>query len=489
MKRPLILLFTVAALISCNNSEQANRTNHAPIADTAMLKQAYTQFKEERITHRRFKHADLQPLLKEHQQTGVLHVEEIGRSVENKEIYKVQYGQGDKKVMLWSQMHGNEPTATMALLDLFNFLEGSGDSFDAIRQLLREKTTIHFIPMLNPDGSDRFIRRNALDVDLNRDARNVATPEGQLLKQYADKIRPDFGFNLHDQSVYYNVPGTPVPVTIALLAPAYNYEREVNDVRGRAIKLAAGMNKMLQTIIPGAVARYDDAYSPRSFGDNFQAWGTSTVLIESGGYKNDPEKQYIRELNFMVILNALIEIAEGSYENHSNADYDEIPVNDSKLFDLLLRQVKIKHHDSLSYVADLGINRGEIHLDSTYSLRSRVVDLGDLAENFGYDELDAAGELELVNGKIYPQTFASMDQLSREKAMDLLRQGYIAVRVTRLPSAGDHEALPLDFPIHVFNQREPYLAQPFIGRETNFFLAQGDGKLKYAVVNGFLITL
>src|SRR5690606_41600774 len=63
---------------------------------------------------------------------------------------------------------------------------------------------------------------------------------------------------------------------------------------GDAMKIAAGINQLLQAYVPGGVAKYDDTYSPRSFGDNFQSWGTRTVLIESGGYKGDPEKQFIR---------------------------------------------------------------------------------------------------------------------------------------------------------------------------------------------------
>lgn len=536
-------------LTSCDSNSRPGLVVTSPTPDITMLDQAYEHYQEPRIQHRRFKHADLEQILLEHQSRAVLNLSEIGRSVEDRSIYGLTYGQGAKKVMMWSQMHGNEPTATMALLDIFNFLSDHvpvseaeltpelAEQFQKVRELLREKLTLHFIPMLNPDGSNRFIRRNALDIDLNRDARAAVTPEGRLLKAYAHEVKPDFGFNLHDQNIYYNVPGTPVPVTIALLAPAYNYEREINDVRGRAIKVAAGMNKLLQSVIPGAVARYDDAYSPRSFGDNFQSWGTSTVLIESGGYKGDPEKLYIRKLNFMIILNALIEIADGSYEGHLVSDYDEIPVNDGKLFDLLLRRVRVPYNDSLSYLVDLGINRNEIHLDTTYSIQSRISDLGDLGENFGYDELAAGGsdsrsarsaagegsgpagegagaengsggeELVFVPGKIHPRVFAHVGQIDHETALEFLREGYCAVQVSRIDAAAGAGAgagasagrgagrvagsgALHDLPLVIFNQRKPRLdAQPAVGREANFFLARSDGELLYAVVNGYLIDL
>ena len=47
----------------------------------------------------------------------------IGKSVNNKSIYSVEVGTGPKKILMWSQMHGNESTTTKALFDLFNFLK------------------------------------------------------------------------------------------------------------------------------------------------------------------------------------------------------------------------------------------------------------------------------------------------------------------------------------------------------------------------------
>src|SRR5690606_13943986 len=159
--------------------------------------------------------------------------------------------------------------------------------------------------------------------------RSGATVEGRILINAAKTVQPDYGFNLHDMHIYYNVPGTPNPVTVALLAPAYNAERDINEVRGNAMKIAVSMNRILQGYVPDGVAKHDDTYSPGAYGDNFQSWGASTVLIESGGYKGDPEKQFIRKLNFIIILNALIEIAQGSYEQYDIGDYETIPFSDS----------------------------------------------------------------------------------------------------------------------------------------------------------------
>ena len=130
-----------------------------------------------------------------------------------------------------------------------------------------------------------------------------------------DSLDAEFGFNLHDQSRYYNAERTAKPATISYLAPAYNYEKEVNEVRANAMKVIVHMNSILQKYAPGQVGRYNDDFEPRAFGDNIQKWGTSAILIESGGYYNDPEKQFIRQLNFMSILSAIFVIGNETYKD------------------------------------------------------------------------------------------------------------------------------------------------------------------------------
>src|SRR5690606_1860135 len=161
MKRVLFLLGILLCLQSCNQTamtDESNRYAEGMTLDTTDYNSLHKKYKETVLTHRRFKHQDIVDLVEVNDGAGTLQVGEI---------YKLQYGNGEKKVMLWSQMHGDEPTATMALFDIFNFLEGEDDGFDSIRDCLKDNLTIHFIPMLNPDGAERFIRRNAQYIDLN----------------------------------------------------------------------------------------------------------------------------------------------------------------------------------------------------------------------------------------------------------------------------------------------------------------------------------
>lgn len=480
MERQIKLLLSgfaiMLAVAQCRGQDPAY---HVP--DTELLERAYEQYREPTLTHRRFKHADIEPLIEKRSQDGVFDVTQLGVSVLKSPIYQLRYGEGPKRIMMWSQMHGDEPTATMALMDLFNFLEGQGDGMDSVRMLLRESTSIYFIPMLNPDGADVYTRRNAMDVDLNRDAREGATVEGGILIRTAKDVQPQYAFNLHDQNIYYNVPGTRNPVTIALLAPAYNVERDINDVRGNAMRIAVGMNRVLQQFIPDGVAKYDDTYTARGFGDNFQSWGASTVLIESGGYKGDPEKQYIRKLNFMIILNALIEIAQGSYEQYEIDEYQALPFNQPGMTDLMLRNVQVVR-DDVPMIVDVSIRRAEITQDTAYYVRSRIDDIGDLQDNFGYDDLDATG-YNVVQGRVFSTAFSTVDAVTTERAFDLLRQGYNAIQVLQLPESNIHH-----LPLLVFHQTPPIPASINLGRSAHFYLAKDD-ELHYAVVNGYLIDL
>ncbi|MFN3803154.1 M14 family zinc carboxypeptidase, partial [Belliella pelovolcani] len=348
------LVFLILMWITLISCDRQNQTFDSVELD--LLEAAFETYQEKSVQNRRFKYADVIHLITD--RVGLFEVEKLGESVQNKAIYQMSVGEGKVKVMLWSQMHGNESTATMALFDFMNFLEADDQQFQSLRNTILQNLQIRIIPMVNPDGMDMWIRRNALEIDLNRDAVALVSPEAKILKEARDTFEPKFGFNLHDQQIYYNVSGTAKPASISVLAPAYNYETEVNEVRKRAMQVIIGMNQMLQQAIPGQVGKYDDAFEPRAFGDNFQKRGTSTILIESGGYVQDLEKQYIRKLNFMMMLHALIQIAEQTYPEQNLDDYYAIPDNDLKMMDLLIKNLSLES-SGYTYQADLGIRRRE----------------------------------------------------------------------------------------------------------------------------------
>ncbi|MEX2513316.1 MAG: M14 metallopeptidase family protein [Cyclobacteriaceae bacterium] len=445
----------------------------------SLLAQAYDDYKEIQISQKRFGYETIKPLV---ENRGIkFSVATLGNSVEGRPIHSLTYGEGDQKVLLWSQMHGDESTATMALFDLFNFFEGpSDDGYGDIRETISNHLRVKFIPMVNPDGAERFQRRNVLGIDLNRDALRISSPEARILKEAREAFNPSFGFNLHDQNVYYNTEGSVNPATISVLAPAYNEATDINEVRENAMKVIVGMNRILQEEMPGHVGKYDDSFEPRAFGDNFQKWGTSTILIESGGYPDDPEKQYIRKLNFMILLNALYEIATGEYKTYDKEAYFSIPDNDSKLMDLLIRDVSLKYED-YTFQTDIGIKRKAKESEEGYYYTGEIIDLGDLSIYHGYEEVQK-NDLEIVMGKVYDGVLP-WDELNWEKAVGLLKKGYIAVKTTE-----DKRDMPHDLPLKIFTGNEDLDLQPSLGSTAHFFLRE-NGELHYAVINGFLVDL
>jgi len=311
--------------------------------------------------------------------------EEIGRSAEGRPLWLVRYGRGPTTVLLWSQMHGDESTATMALLDLFKFLAEAPD--DPRARLLAERLTVLAIPMLNPDAAGRFQRRNSQGIDVNRDARSLVTPEARALKSVRDRYRPDFGFNLHDQNVRTRVGSSERLAAIALLAPPPDATGREPDGLVRAMRVAATIREAVEPLVAGHISRYDDTFNPRAFGDLMQAWGTSTVLVESGGWRGDPEKQYLRMVNFVGLLAALEAIATGGYAEADLALYRTLPPNGRAVNDVVLVGGTVVVPGLPPYRADITVN----FADPLARTGSSIVDIGDLPGALARDTIDATG--------------------------------------------------------------------------------------------------
>lgn len=321
------------------------------------------------------------------QAPNIFDVQEIGKSFEGRPIRLIKIGSGDVKIMLWSQMHGDESTATMAIADIFSYFASDADENE--KKDLFSKITLLFIPILNPDGAERHQRRTAQYIDLNRDAIALVTPEARILKNIQNEFQPDFGFNLHDQELS-TVKGTKEISAIAFLAPAMDEEKSDNEVRIEAKKLAAFLTEIMMEFVPGKITRYDDGYEPRAFGDSIQTWGTSTVLIESGHTIGDPEKFFIRKLNAVGLLSAFYAIASGEYKNSNIATYEKLPGNSERAYDLIIRNILIKYKNGHTTPADLGIS---FQVDTHTTDTPVLFEVGDLSPLVGLREFDGEGKL------------------------------------------------------------------------------------------------
>ena len=441
------------------------------------LYQSYDRYKEKSLTDRRFKHSDITPLIKKLKSKDGFNVKVVGKSVEGRELNLISIGKGKKKIFLWSQMHGDEPTATAALFDIFNFI--SDTSNKAFCKELFERVTLYFLPMVNPDGAERFKRRNFYDIDLNRDASRLQCPEAVILKSVFDSLKADFGFNLHDQSHRYSVGNSFRTATLSFLAPAYNYEKEFNKIRSRSVQLIGNLYQMLSNFIPGHIAKYSDEYEPRAFGDNFQKWGTSTILIESGGWKDDPEKQFIRKLNFIALLSSFKSIAEESYVNTSEEVYTSIPFNDKYIFDLILRNLTMNYGEQKIKV-DVGINLDEFEApkEKTIYYKSQVEDLGDLSTFFGYNDYDFSG-CTIERAAVYDKKIFSLKELKGYDFNKLYSKGFSTILVKKLP---DEKFTRFPINLALKNKIDTTIN---LGEPANFVIKR-DGNVEYIIINGFL---
>lgn len=92
---------------------------------------------------------------------GRVDVEVAGESNLGEPIWTARVGEGDTVVLIESQIHGNEPHGTVALLDLLKTLGNNSKRSAEIR----EAVTVVAIPQLNADGADLAQRQNSMTWD------------------------------------------------------------------------------------------------------------------------------------------------------------------------------------------------------------------------------------------------------------------------------------------------------------------------------------
>jgi hypothetical protein len=296
-------------------------------------------------------------------------------------------------------MHGDEPTATSALFDLFEYLQRHRDD-PPVRQILSE-LTLHAVPMLNPDGAERFQRRNAQSIDINRDALRLQTPEGRVLKALRDRLNPRVGFNLHNQNWRTSVGDPPKPASISLLSVAYDEARTENTGRRLTKKLCAVIRDSLEPFASGQIGRYDDEFEVRAFGDNITLWGTPVVLIETGPWPSETPDPALVRLNFIALVSALDALATGRVDRADPKRYDTLPVNQSRAFYVLVQNATVIPGTGVQpFIADIGIGANR-RVRTTGSKREiqlslSIDDLGDLRTQGALRTIDGTGKTVIV---------------------------------------------------------------------------------------------
>jgi Predicted carboxypeptidase len=332
------------------------------------------------------RHADLKNYLEHLKKLG-LKVDEVGRSNANREIYQVEFGTGKTKVFMWSQMHGDEPTATSALMDIFAYMQTHRDK--AWVKTIYQNLTIRAVPMLNPDGEELYQRRNLQNIDINRDARDLKTPEARLLKKLRDAWSPDIGFNLHNENERTTVGKTDKQAAISLLVVYGDAAKTTNPGHERNKRLVSAMIEALNNYIPGYIGKYDDEYTATAFGDNFSAWGTPVILIETGSMHGKDE-MYLVKMNFIAMLTALTKLADGSEKNVAPTLYEQLPDNSSgRIYNFVFRNLSVVNLGKPeSSATAIGVNTERRR--ASLVAPNRIQEIGTVSRA-GLEEYDASG--------------------------------------------------------------------------------------------------
>jgi hypothetical protein len=307
--------------------------------------------------------------------------DEIDHSAGARSLYVYRFGNGRTRVLLWSQMHGNGSTGTMALADLARYLQESNASRI---QEWASRLTIAFVPMANPDGAERSPRDNGQGKDVGRDA----TSETDALRSFYDSFRPHFALHLQDQNSRTRVGESDRLAAISLRAPpktaSHSDEEQLLDAR----RIAATLRRAMGPFVGGYITRYDDSSPSRDFGNSTHSWATRSVDIGSGVWQNDQEKQYLRSVNFIALLNVLDAIADESYKQMPLMLYESLPPVGRTVTGLLIR-------GGLITLPGREPSRSDITADFQENARPyaapNITDMGDLLDVDARDTIDVRG--------------------------------------------------------------------------------------------------
>ena len=344
------------------------------------VKNLYSSSKESSLFHRYITNKHIEPLLNNLKE--YLNIETIGYSVLKKPIYGLKIGNGTKRVLMWSQMHGNESTTTKALFDLLNTLLSKKEN---LKHIL-DNCNLYIIPILNPDGAEAYTRINANKIDLNRDAQHQTQPESRVLNKVFKTFKPHYCYNLHGQRTIFSAGKTNKTATVSFLAPAQDAACTITPNRKIAMEIIGVMNKTLQKLIPNQVGVYDDAFNLNCVGDTFQSENIPTILFEAGHFNNDYAREKTREFIYISYLTSLNYISKKAISGDYYEEYLKIPENKKFFLDIIIRKAKINDE-----ILDVGIQYVERLIAGKIKFIPKVEKIENLDTYFGHKEIEANG--------------------------------------------------------------------------------------------------
>ena len=347
----------------------------------------YTDNFEDRLTGRYITIKHILPLLDSYR--NIFNVSVAGFSEMEIEIPLVTFGKGAKKVLIWSQMHGNESTTTKALFDFFKYISVNNQQ----TAQLFSQYSFYVLPILNPDGAALYTRENANNIDLNRDAEDVSQSESRVLRSIFDSLQPHLCLNMHDQRSIFGIDG-PKPATLSFLAPSADALKTITPAREIAMELIVKMKNYILAYHHDQIGRFDDTFNQNCVGDSFTSTGSPTILFEAGHYPNDYSREQSRSFVFYALI-ALFDLDTASQNN--SLDYKEyftIPENQKIYKDVVLYNVRVDGEDNLQTIS---FQYKEKLLHQKIEFELYFDSMGVNIDVFGHQHFDLNGGKILVN--------------------------------------------------------------------------------------------
>ena len=342
------------------------------------LELLFSTFKEQNLSGRYIHNGHILPIL--NSLKSKLEIKEIGESVLNKPIFSIKIGKGSKRILMWSQMHGNESTTTKAVFDLLNTILNRTNN---ITETILNNCTICIIPILNPDGAEAYTRINANEVDLNRDAQNLTQPESHVLQEVFNQFKPEYCFNLHGQRTIFSAGKTNNSATVSFLAPAQDEECTITQTRKIAMEIIAVMNRNLQQQIPNQVGVYDDSFNINCVGDTFQSQLVPTILFEAGHFAKDYQREKTREYIYQSLVTAILYISNNDITGKGYKEYLSIPENEKLFYDIILRDANVNGE-----ILDIAIQYEEVLDKCEIKFVPTIKEVKNLNSYFGHREIN-----------------------------------------------------------------------------------------------------
>lgn len=198
--------------------------------------------------------------------TGKVKVVRIGYSVMGRAIPMVAIGRDDSsvRVLILCRQHGDEPVSTQAAMRVLAEAERGGLS---TRSSLSH-TQLLIVPMVNPDGAERFRRTNARSVDLNRDWIRRSQPETRAVAAVYERLAPQVVLDEHEWTV----------------SDSCGYDAlETGQAAGRVARKiqAAAVTTGVERGVPLIANRVASTLDPSLAHHYFQSRGAAAFLLET----------------------------------------------------------------------------------------------------------------------------------------------------------------------------------------------------------------